>query len=227
MLTKIFTDSECKHGFTLAEVLITLVIVGIVAAMTIPTMVNNTNKEELRTGLLKGQSSLANALQLYYSRTGSKIIPSELEPRTLFDKIKPYFSVAVSCGWQDCVPANKNYYRNFNNSGYMNPVKLDDGQLILNNGMTVFIENPNITISNIYMAIDVNGYEKKPNKLGHDLFFFQLNDEGNLVPMGAEGTDYYSATNEYCSTTSSSQDNGMGCTVKALSDADYFKKLPK
>ena len=38
-----------KFGFTLAEVLITLVIIGVIAAMTIPTMINNLQRNELRS----------------------------------------------------------------------------------------------------------------------------------------------------------------------------------
>lgn len=37
-------------GFTLAEVLITLGIIGVVAAMTMPTLINNTKNKELETG---------------------------------------------------------------------------------------------------------------------------------------------------------------------------------
>ena len=39
---KEFTSAE-RQGFTLAEVLITLGIIGVVAAMTIPTLISNTN----------------------------------------------------------------------------------------------------------------------------------------------------------------------------------------
>ena len=35
-----------KLGFTLAEVLITLVIIGVIAAMTVPTLMNNTQGQE-------------------------------------------------------------------------------------------------------------------------------------------------------------------------------------
>ena len=37
-----------KFGFTLAEVLITLGIIGVVAAMTIPTLIANTNGAKYR-----------------------------------------------------------------------------------------------------------------------------------------------------------------------------------
>ena len=42
-----------KLGFTLAEVLITLVIIGVIAAMTIPTLMNNTNSQEFRSAFKK------------------------------------------------------------------------------------------------------------------------------------------------------------------------------
>lgn len=43
-----------KHaGFTLAEVLITLGIIGVVAAMTIPTLMSNTGKAEFKTAFKK------------------------------------------------------------------------------------------------------------------------------------------------------------------------------
>ncbi len=42
--------------------------------------------------------------------------------------------------------------------------------------------------------------------------------------MGADGTAY--DDEEYCSGTSTDKLNGIGCTYKALTELDYFKKLP-
>ena len=49
-----------KKGFTLAEVLITLVILGVVAAMTIPTLVANTRDAEYRAKAKKTQGNNTN-----------------------------------------------------------------------------------------------------------------------------------------------------------------------
>ncbi|MFR1671642.1 MAG: type II secretion system protein [Candidatus Gastranaerophilaceae bacterium] len=49
-------------GFTLAEVLITLGIIGVVAAMTMPTLINNTNGEQYRAGFKKTLSALNQAV---------------------------------------------------------------------------------------------------------------------------------------------------------------------
>ena len=52
----------CRHlGFTLAEVLITLGIIGVVAAMTIPTLIANTNSAKFRSQFKKTLSTLNQA----------------------------------------------------------------------------------------------------------------------------------------------------------------------
>lgn len=53
-----------KYGFTLAEVLITLVIIGVISAMTIPTIIQNTQKQEYYARLKKNYSVIINALKL-------------------------------------------------------------------------------------------------------------------------------------------------------------------
>ena len=51
-----------KVAFTLAEVLITLGIIGIVASMTLPSVIHNYKIKQLRTGFLRSSSMIQNAL---------------------------------------------------------------------------------------------------------------------------------------------------------------------
>lgn len=53
-----------KLGFTLAEVLITLGIIGVVAAMTIPTVLNNATNQQFKTGFKKILSTLNQAVTM-------------------------------------------------------------------------------------------------------------------------------------------------------------------
>lgn len=85
------------------------------------------------------------------------------------------------------------------------------------------IENPSSSVPRLFISVDVNGMNKKPNVFGRDLFTFEITPEGKLLPMGAEGTTY-TDTDKYCSKNSNDRLNGIACTAKALSDPDYFKK---
>ena len=57
------TAPSRKSGFTLAEVLITLGIIGVVAAMTLPTVLNNIQNKQLETALKKSYSLLSQVTQ--------------------------------------------------------------------------------------------------------------------------------------------------------------------
>lgn len=53
-----------KKAFTLAEVLITIGIIGVIAALTIPALINKTNKKELETAFKKQYSTLQQAIMM-------------------------------------------------------------------------------------------------------------------------------------------------------------------
>ena len=53
-----------KKGFTLAEVLITLAIIGVVAAIAIPSVISNSQQQEFKTGLRKAVSVLNSAITM-------------------------------------------------------------------------------------------------------------------------------------------------------------------
>ena len=53
-----------KLGFTLAEVLITLGIIGVIATLTLPTLMSNTAEREYSTALKKAISSLTESVQM-------------------------------------------------------------------------------------------------------------------------------------------------------------------
>ena len=60
-----------KYAFTLAEVLITLVIVGVIAAITIPATITNPQNEAFKSALNKAISGLDQALKLQLSIDGT------------------------------------------------------------------------------------------------------------------------------------------------------------
>ncbi|MBE7710818.1 MAG: type II secretion system protein [Cyanobacteria bacterium SIG31] len=59
-----------KNGFTLAEVLITLAIIGVVATMTLPALMTNTQEQQAKTGLKKAINTLTEAVQMHQAIDG-------------------------------------------------------------------------------------------------------------------------------------------------------------
>ena len=233
-----------RFGFTLAEVLITLGIIGVVSAMTLPTVVNNTQNKQLETALKKAYSILGQVVQRVVLEDLGGVVDAA-NGKELSPYFVKYYKQGNLCNGSDtgngcpnsgigtgnfCTFMQKNY-KTYN--GKSNPACV--GNDVISNTVdntTIFFDAPNLagsegsaTVGKILMAIDVNGWQKKPNRWGHDIFMFQITKNGKLLPMGAEGMSW--PEEDYCSGTSSSVNNGYGCTVRALSDKDYFKNLPK
>ena len=230
-----------KKGFTLAEVLITLGIIGVVAAMTLPSVITNSRNKQLEVGLKKSYSVISQALNQYQAETGERITFENQGIHTLKPILMKYFKTVQDCGFgtdvnKACIP-NKYYlpeedkadargYRTYDGKAEINMGAFDDGQFVLNDGSLILIQNDPISSTLLLISVDVNGYNKKPNRLGHDLFVFQIDNKGTLLPMGVKGTAYPS-NSVHCSISSSNAMNGAGCTYNALTDKDYFKNLPK
>ena len=224
---------KIKHyGFTLAEVLITLGIIGVVAAMTLPTVINNTRNKQNETALKKAYSIAQQALAMMAANYGD-VKPENFAVREFVTEYIKNFNNAIDCGiaWNAtakdlCVSSGDiANYKNFNNTTAVAATYFDDGQFVLIDGALVLIENA--SAGQLFISVDVNGYGKRPNRLGQDLFMFEINDKGALLPMGVAGTFYYGENNEYCNSSSTNSMNGAGCTYKALNEKDYFNKLPK
>ena len=88
-----------KKAFTLAEVLITLAIIGVVAAISIPSVISNTQQQEFKTGLRKAVSVLNSAITMNMAIDGE----SPYDNANLFGYMMRHMSVMKSTtdleGW--------------------------------------------------------------------------------------------------------------------------------
>ncbi len=99
---------------------------------------------------------------------------------------------------------------------------LDDGQIALQDGtLLLFENNSSANIDYVWIHVDLNGYNRPPNRWGYDLFTFEFLD-GELRTMGDKETKY-NDIDKYCSLKSTQALNGIACAYRAKTESDYFK----
>ena len=81
-----------KKAFTLAEVLITLAIIGVVAALSIPAVISNSQQQEFKTGLRKAVSVLNSAITMNMALDGE----SPYDNANLFGYLMKHMSLTRS-----------------------------------------------------------------------------------------------------------------------------------
>ena len=105
------------YGFTLAEILIALAIIGIIAAITIPSVISNAQQQEFKTGLRKAVSVLNSAIAMGSSQEG--VTPYDLtKDYTLFEYLTKHMSIMKSTTDLSTIYYAKQPYLK-NSSGYI------------------------------------------------------------------------------------------------------------
>ena len=224
-------------AFTLAEVLITLGIIGVVAAITIPGLINNYKANKLRTQFLKSYSTIQQAFKLMQEDDVS-LDPTTYATYTYYKTFMKYLQAPTDCGLGDkkiypCAyirnsadPAFK-YYKTLDGANASTSY-FDDGQIALQDGTLLMFENTDNTngdATRVLVSVDLNGVKNPPNRWGYDVFTFQLVDE-QIKAMGEKGTKFAN-TNTYCNLNITNEYNGIACASKAKNDTDYFKWVVK
>ena len=181
-------------AFTLAELLIVLGIVGVVAAMAIPSLYNHFKKVELHARFNKTYSVMRQALKLTLGDMGLTT-PSDVTIYYDSDntKLKENF-VGINKVWESkFIGATKvkastytfkpvrfyffgepsQYAQNTHEYYYL----LQDGSLISDIGANK--RYGGVVALDIFF--DTNGFHKVPNRLGYDQFYYY--NEGEIKPF--------------------------------------------
>lgn len=239
-----FTLAEVFHpagrllsfGFTLAEVLITLGIVGVVAAITLPNLIYSYQEKETVTRLKQVYSILSNAYAMILQEDGDPSnwgLSEENFNQITIDKFAKYIKNVKICKLR-------------NSSCFPDPRLGMDGKLdvVVFNKQSALI-TPNGTVILFYtqsydqistgcmthnhcidIAVDING-NKGPNQWGRDTFVFHA-DKYKILPRGLAKTSV--AATKTCSPLEQAHDgwhSGSGCTAWVLKEEnlDYLKCL--
>ena len=199
-----------RLGFTLAEVLITLGIIGVVAAITMPMLIGHYNKQVWVNQLKKTVSTLENGVKLMMAEDGVdwlyetstwSYVPSggclTFSVCTDFrENLKKYFNATTSTS----VENNKSYlFLDMPGSFTSIPMEMhlangaDIGVFRINKApyLAGGWVGPMPDLVNV--IIDVNGLKKEPNKLGRDVFLYAISEKGQVLAYGSAA-----AAREFC-----------------------------
>lgn len=171
-----------KVGFTLAEVLITLGIIGVVAGLTIPTLLANKAKEETVTKLKKTYTILSQIV-LYSINENGPVSNWDWgtnwsDTQTFVDTyFLPYMSVAQNCGYGTSIPniCSSTYKKYLDYSTNYLSSSTAIYHVILKDGTYIGFHYNSLPSSAtaFYFLVDING-NSSPNIMGRDVFPIML-----------------------------------------------------
>ena len=211
-----------KKGFTLAEVLITLAVIGIVASMTIPGLMQSTNNEELKVAWRK---KFAEISQIQLKLMTNNEIPFT-DSEDIYNIFKTNLNVMNSSTTKSLWHADNKWFNIYgepstSNLNYTNSFVLSDGSYIVR-----ILNQPCSSSSYTYYAggtywcsqflVDVNG-AKGPNKTGSDIFGLEIRND-KVYAFGGQGSTISGAN---CGATAHATGSGSECSAKALQGIAY------
>lgn len=225
------------NAFTLAEVLITLGIIGIVAALTIPSLMGKYREKQTVSAVKTAYSIFSQAyLRLTEDYPDlSQMVNADATPKEnaqfLLNELTKYIKTARRCDQDkycmgekyitlsgDPLPQADNLWDKTRN--------VETGALA--NGMTFWVLNSNYTDGEYagQLGVDING-NKKPNQLGVDFFWFSINKNGVITagrnPKVRPAGIYYNCD---INNLNANNYNGYGCAEWILEheNMDYLRK---
>jgi prepilin-type N-terminal cleavage/methylation domain-containing protein len=219
-----------KNAFTLSEVLIVLSIIGIIAALTIPNLIQKFYEKRVVSRLNQTYAILVQAFKMAEEEYGG--VPSwnitETSSGTraqhvtiIADRLKPFLKVANDCGLSDnkyiCLGSS---YHTFNSASANYATQTFYYKMKLMNGVSIGFRGgtaeEEVNGEYIDLFVDVNG-SRKPNIVGQDLFtLIYVNNK--VLPDGFPNTLEEGTCNK--------KSAGWGCAYEVIhnKNMDYLHK---
>ena len=218
-----------KLGFTLAEVLITLGIIGVVAALTAPALVQNAGTAKVGPTLAKVVSTLENAHeQILHDEDTTKLSSVAKNADEYMDVLSKYIS-GSSYDTDNKIAPNpeyKSYEKQELSVDSSKIFKFSDSISIIfqlnsfaNCNNDTYTPKGSFKGEYCYFYIDINGINKAPNSLGKDLFVFYVDKSGQILPSGSSTLAWlhdddvwkYTSSNSFFTCNEKEVITGIGC----------------
>lgn len=202
-----------KFGFTLAEILVTLGVIGVIAALTLPTLTQNTSTarvgptlakavsvfEQANTALLneyKADSLRDAGFSRYYINAESYIEALSRHMKIRIDDTRTPFAASGDYGCLLSPIGNQNG-STYLNSYFISKDGVRYGITLHSRVNSGWSNRPTYQSTAGRLAIDINGFSA-PNVMGSDQFHFVLYQDGSVRPIGGTGWNSWREPN-FCS----------------------------
>lgn len=222
------SSTKSFFAFTLSEVLLTIGIIGVIAALTIPIIVNKIDTIQRNTQVEKMYSLVNNALYAIKADNSGTLLGLFPDATTAMNLLAGQLKYSKLCNnvvSDGCMPSGTiKYLKGGGSWNYSN-----SAAIVLNTGNIIWIYkdfatngwaqcNSTDIISQPYcfmLEIDING-SKQPNQLGVDVFeFFVTKDL--LTPQTPQTRIY---ANNDCDNSLAASTGAM-CGYYILTGKDY------
>ena len=224
-------------AFTLAETLIVMGIIGVVAALTIPNLNSSTADKEKVAKLSKIYSNLQDA----YGRATAVYGPVEewfqgdtsasAQTTRFAERMKDFLKVSKNCGTNQV--SNSTCFVGDNSSG--SAIDANAYAMILADGASIAVSaiSPNCLSSYTadnsdnwcaYILVDLDGSQKGQNKGGRDQFRFIVGKNSGIVPEGMQN-DIDTSSDQQLKTNCFGTNVSLSCTGWVIQNGnmDYLK----
>ncbi|MGM9994602.1 MAG: type II secretion system protein [Candidatus Avigastranaerophilus sp.] len=209
-----------KSAFSLAEVLLTIVIIGVLAVMVIPLLNQGIGRHEILTKVNKANSLLGQTLMKIAYQEGLPIADlsfiSEDGDAIFFDKFSNFVDTIKVCKGMTsgCFTTGEITYLNGTNAGSLvlsSSLVTKDGFVYGWQGKALCgdkgLSNEDLNNCVGSFVVDING-DHLPNRYGYDIFFFPVVDTKGIIPAG-KGNRSYDCTRARA---------GITCASKVIDD---------
>ncbi|MBQ8459057.1 type II secretion system protein [bacterium] len=175
-------------GFTLAEVLITLGVIGVVAAMTIPGLMNTYKKKQYYTQFMKARSVIENTLRMYANDNDCEIADGscDFKKSENVEKLGRYFKGVQYITEDNCTKLLSGYdkmpIKRYDKQPVDEPLDSEyfcEVNSIVDSDIKGFTTIDGMMLNfdqddgyGLGITLDVNGPNSGPNVYGRDIFVF-------------------------------------------------------
>ena len=193
MLKKVYLQFTKVIAFTLAETLIVMGIIGIVAALTLPNLNSSTGDKEKVAKVKKIYQNLNDALgrvQAVYGPVDEWYRPSSNDAIRFGERMTEFMKLSKNCG----INTNQGCFSSQNASslygtslGYsfdsegVGPISVLRYRCITADGTSI-----SFPFNGLPITIDIDGPNKGQNTVGKDIFHFMMYDGNSIEPYSID-----------------------------------------